>query len=81
MTTTSQYSELQEKVNRKREFIEKHKKILADMLKNCTHEETYVKEHYFSGSYTDRAHTVYDTRCSLCGKLMGTKTKEHSWYG
>lgn len=81
MTTISEYLELQEKVNRKREFIEKHKKILGEMLKKCNHEETYVKEHYFSGSYNDKAYTVYDTRCSLCDKILETRTKEHSWYG
>lgn len=82
MTTLSpKYLELLEKVKRKKEFLEKHKKILEDMLKTCTHEETFVEEHYFSGSYNDRAHTDYYTRCSLCGKIIETRTKEHSWYG
>ncbi len=49
------------------------------MLKPCTHEETFVEEHYFSGSYNDRAHTDYYTRCSLCGKIMETRTKERTF--
>ena len=79
--TTEYFIKLKDRVKTKRELIEKHKKILADMLKNCTHEETLKEEHYFSGSYNDRACTTYTIKCSLCGKVMETITKEHSWYG
>lgn len=76
-----EYNKLKERIKNKQEFIDKHRKILNDLLAQCPHEETVIEESYFDGSYFDRASTTIYTKCALCGKLLHTKTKEHSWYG
>ena len=82
-------SDFLEKVNKQKEIVNKaqalliaKKNILYTILLECTHEHgTYVKEDYFEGSYNDKAYTDVCTYCSVCGKLLSTKTRNHSWYG
>jgi hypothetical protein len=73
---------LEKKVAAKRKLIAKHQGELAQMLEACTHEGYLVeKSRYFSGSYTDTAHTTYWNECTLCGRKSEDTVKEHGWYG
>lgn len=73
---------LEQKVNRKRKIIEKHSRELRELLLTCDH-VGYVEEKssYFSGSYTDKAHTTYWNQCTLCGARSENTIKEHNYYG
>jgi hypothetical protein len=58
-------------------------KALSSLFANCPHEVTEPKQHYYGGSYDERARTNYWIECSDCGKtLKGSHREEvHSWYG
>lgn len=78
-----------EKVNNQKAIVEKAKEaltkkqnILNTLLLSCTHNHgTYVKQFYVEGTYNDKAYTDVCTHCSVCGKLLSTETRQHSWYG
>jgi hypothetical protein len=72
----------EQQVTRKRNLIRKHQLELAKLLEQCTHEgHVEEKSRYFSGSYTDTAHTTYWNECTLCGERSEDTVKDHSWYG
>lgn len=73
---------LEQRVAAKRKLIGKHQKELSEMLATCTH-EGFVEEksRYFSGSYTDTAHTTYWNQCKLCGATGPEVIKDHGYYG
>ena len=52
-----------------------------DMLTNCPHEETTVKNQYREGSYLDRASTETWTECVLCRRVLSEHIETHDWYG
>lgn len=80
MKTTEQLIKLQQDITKLHERLIKKKEQL---IASCTHPEEYltVSEHYYSGSYDDRASTEYTTKCGICGKIVKTEEKSHSWYG
>jgi hypothetical protein len=75
------YQQLKTAIQRKKKLIDQHQKDLAQLLEQCQHEETEPREHYYPGSYLDRAHTEYWTECMLCGARSATESENHSWYG
>lgn len=76
-----EFQALKEKIAKKCRLIQKHKEELNKLYGACTHKETKLREYYFEGSYFDKAHTEITRTCEVCGKNLGTETKEHSWYG
>lgn len=79
--TDEEYSKLKQLVAKRVRLIQKHKEALNKLYESCPHTETFEKSYYFEGSYSDRASTQIDTKCSLCGKTLSTREKQHSWYG
>jgi len=70
------------RANAKVKLIRKHQKELQEIYDQCNHEGTLEeKSRYFSGSYTDTAHTTYWNQCTVCGKKSEETVKEHGWYG
>lgn len=73
------------KINRTQKLLGKHSKNLSILKKKleeaCTHDEVVVEETYFEGSYFDHASTMIRTNCAICGKLLKSEEKVHSWYG
>ena len=77
-----------EKVNKQKEIVEKARvslakkqNVLDSIFLNCNHNHgTFIKEYYFEGNYNDKAYTDVLTYCNVCGKLLNTNTKQHSWY-
>lgn len=77
-----------EKVNKQKEIVEKARvslakkqNVLEAIFLNCDHNHgTYVKEDYFEGSYNDKAYTDVLTYCNVCGKLLNSRTRQHSWF-
>jgi nitrite reductase/ring-hydroxylating ferredoxin subunit len=78
---TPEYIALKNKIEHKRKLIAKHKIQLNALLAMCPHEETELKESYFSGSYYDKASTDKWHQCKLCGNRGPVTTIEHSYYG
>ena len=81
-------SDFLERVNKQKEIVEEAKiqlwmkqNILEAILLNCDHTHgTYVEEDYVEGSYNDKAYTDVLTYYRVCGKLLNTETRQHSWY-
>ena len=68
--------------NKKVKLIRKHQKALQELYDQCPHTgQLEEKSRYFSGSYTDTAHTTYWNQCKVCGKTSEETIKEHGWYG
>lgn len=67
------YKEMEEKIeNLKKE----QKKVLQDAREICTHPELDTKCTYFPETVDEKAYTLIETTCVLCGKLVDTRTKE-----
>lgn len=74
-------SEFSDKVQRKRELIQKHQEQLKNLLNKCPHDDIERKSHYHPGTYYDKAYTDYWNECKVCGKRSEVTTIEHSYYG
>ena len=61
--------------------IQRTRRKIQDMITNCPHEETVVKERYYEGSYLNKATTETQTVCVLCNKVISEHTEIHSHYG
>lgn len=75
------YDGLSSEIASKREELNKAEKLLADLLDGCPHTELANKEHYFPGSYNDKAYTERWNQCVCCGKRFNQTYKEHGYYG
>ena len=57
------------RLRRRREKLDKEIQEKTQLFQDsCTHNETYVKEGYSSGSYLDREQFIKTTICKICGK-------------
>lgn len=75
--------ELIKKKKAKDKAKEKYLKLAVEIRKECFHPESQLekKESYFDGSYNDTAYTQYWDECSICGKHLNSRTKDHGYYG
>lgn len=83
-----EYLKLQQEVERIKKLkersyktIDRHNTTIKQLLENCPHEEIVQKSSYYSGSYYDKAYTVYWNQCSLCGAKSEDAVDQHSYYG
>ncbi len=55
--------------------------MLMHLREHCPHIKTSITSEYYDGSYHDTAYTKYIEKCSCCGKIISSTTKDHGWYG
>jgi hypothetical protein len=84
---TQEYIEFKQKVEKQRKVIARKQallgkecNILADILKECPHEELEVKSHYYEGGYLNTAYTERWNQCKLCGAMSPKSTENHGTY-
>jgi len=70
------------KLGRHIEELKIEETILERKIKDiCPHPTTITTYEYDEGGYLDRASTTTINKCSICGKILGTKTETHNYYG
>ena len=74
-----------DKISKTQKLLDKHSKNLSILKKKleaaCLHDEVDIEKTYFEGSYFNHASTMIQTKCAICGKLLKSEERQHSWYG